>query len=181
MKKQIEESWKRIETWLISNCPELYEYIGNGLDENDITEIETKINNNLPDDYMFSLKRHDGVTDFKFVLSDGIDSFELLRKDRIFEALDLMQKRKNEIEEEIQEGKIKQNIDVLLPIGYFSSGDYLYLNLSTGFVHNVSHDGDNSERGTFSDILKMNADNLENGNFGIFYNILKIPMVNRLK
>jgi hypothetical protein len=181
MKEQINEYWKRIEIWLNSNCPILYGYLGNGLDETDIIEIETKVNKKLPDDFVYSLQRHDGVTDFRLILSDGRDSFELLRKDRVFEALDQIQKRESEIKEEFRGGDVKENIIDLLPIGYFSSGDYLYLNLVNGIVQFISHDGDNVERGTFGDILKMNADNLENGNYGILYNVFKTPMVRNLK
>jgi cell wall assembly regulator SMI1 len=59
----MKELWKRLETWLMDHYPELLDSLNDGATDDMIFEAEKKMGISLPNDFVESLKLHNGQKD----------------------------------------------------------------------------------------------------------------------
>jgi cell wall assembly regulator SMI1 len=59
----MKELWKRLETWLMDHYPELLDSLNDGATDDMIFEAEEKMGMSLPNDFVESLKLHNGQKD----------------------------------------------------------------------------------------------------------------------
>lgn len=133
--KSIKSQWQIIEDSLRINNPDILEDLNPPASDYEINELEKKINNKLPSDFIEFLKIHNGQKG----LSNGLfNDLEFLSTDRIFEEWTIWKELKdnNELSEnEADTEKGVQNVwwsPQWIPFTYNGAGDNMCLDLAPG-------------------------------------------------
>jgi hypothetical protein len=161
MNQPIDSIWQKIETIIITNKPNDLEKFNQGATEEEILELEQQISTKLPDDLRKSLKIHNGNKGV--VLSDGRDLIHLFSASEIKEEFDYQYKHKKQLTEDYAEiGHVFNDIEI--PVWKYPDGDQTNINLQTGELEYLPHDGEKGKTwSNFYSFLKEIADNLESG------------------
>lgn len=133
--KSIKLQWQIIEDSLRINNPDILEDLNPPASDYEINDLEKKINNKLPSDFIEFLKIHNGQKG----LSNGLfNDLEFLSTDRIFEEWVIWKELKdnNDLSEnEADTEKGIQNvwwIPQWIPFTYNGAGDNMCLDLAPG-------------------------------------------------
>lgn len=84
---EIRRTWQRIKKWATDNGPELLEYLNPGASADQLAELQQQLGLQLPDEFLDSLRLHDGERDLRGQLF--VDMGALLPCDQIIERWQL--------------------------------------------------------------------------------------------
>lgn len=132
----MKEIWKRIETWLEANAPEIFDDLEPGASDQEIKEAEEYLKVEFPEDFKDSLKIHNGQ---KGNASWLIDGWQFLPLEKIMEEWDawsdLMNSGDFEGIRSYSKGQIKNDWwnPKWLPLTYSGEGDHYCLDLDPDF------------------------------------------------